>query len=120
MKNVYQDSDMCYSEIATVLEDFTYGEMCKFSIPSINPLINMNTHYINRTIKTSNIMNKNKKSLGISKYTVSNYIELKVPLHLSNIDNDGKRIINGKKGDKFIITFIEGDINKCKIIGRYE
>lgn len=136
MKNVYQNSDMVYSEIAEALDDYNYGGTCKLYIPSVSALMPHSTVKVTRRNTKDNIMNKEKDILGISTYTSSSYIELPVPLHMcpscggsSNIDHIviGDCEVyhihcahEGHKGDKFMITFIEGDTQKCNIVGRYQ
>lgn len=140
MKNVYQNSDMVYSEVVTALEDYTYGGVCKIYMPSVSALLPKTTKKETKKLGTSNIMNKDKSKLGIDKYTSCSYVELVVPLNLcpkcGGSINDIKHINtcgectgevyhvrcshSGKKGDQFIVTFIEGDTQKCNIIGRYE
>lgn len=117
MEKYYTENN--YSDIAIALEDYTYGKNGKFFIPSLTPFLNSNSvSENNEKNKYNNIMNKDKVKLQISQTNTCNYINLFIPLELykgSNAEKDYK----GNKGDKFIILFVGGDINDCKIIGRY-
>lgn len=42
-----------------------------------------------------------------------------MPTSTSDIYSDVDFLSAGKKGDKYIISFIGGDINSCQVIGRY-
>lgn len=138
MNNVYQNSDMVYSEVVTAMEDYVYGGICKIYMPSVSALIPQGKTE-SRKNTTKNIMNKDTSKLGIGWYYSSSCVEMRIPLHLCPNcgGSSGTKHINtcstcdgeiyhdicghhGKKGDKFIVTFIEGDIQKCNIIGRYE
>lgn len=115
MNNFYKNLELNSTEFAIALEDYEYGSSVKCHIPSLMPFMtNKEIIEEKRRVSPSNIRNKNLELLGIGKYTSCNYIELHVPALIS----EGE--IKGKKGDKFIITFIAGDINKCNIIGRYK
>ena len=62
---------------------------------------------------------KNKvNNLEISKITKYNYINLEVPSYLWYPDYETTGI-KYKKGDKFIVIFVGGDIDKIRIVGRY-
>lgn len=114
MNNFYKDLELNNTEYAITLEDYEYGNKVKCHIPSLMPFLS-NKEIIEEKsrVSPSNIRNKQIDLLGIGKYTSCNYIELYIPTSLS----EGQ--LKGKKGDKFMITFIAGDINKCNIIGRY-
>ena len=56
-----------------------------------------------------NILNKSDVNLNIYECTTSNYIELPLP--------SGE--VGCKKGDRFVISFIGGDVNTPYLIGRY-
>lgn len=139
MDNVYQQSNMMYSEIAEALDDYKYGGYCKLYIPSVCALLPKSTKSITRRNSTSNIMNKEPEKLGISKYTSESYVSLYIPNHLCphcggtmNVEHYHSPCKecsgevhhmcshSGKKGDKFVVTFIEGDIQKCSVVGRYQ
>lgn len=113
MNNFYKDFNLNTTEYAIALEDFLYNNNVKCYIPSLMTFL-PNSEIINDTKRNSptNIKNKNKSLLGIGQVNTCNYIELYIPSLYSNGE------IYGKKGDKFLITFVGGDINKCKIIGR--
>lgn len=131
MNNYYIGNDYKYNEIIETLEDYIYGSYTKCTIPSILALANRNS-IKNGKIDTTNIMNKDIKSLGISSYTPQQYISVFIPKDIFNSEDLKEFIYKqskseeeldftpiGKKGDKFIATFVGGDITKCNIIGRY-
>ena len=104
----YKNLDLRYPELAICMEDCT--NIGKFFIPILFPLLNNDQIQENTDL---NISTRNIKSdignLNIGKCTTVNYIELKLPLHVPI----------AKKGDKFVIVFIGGDINKPCLLGRY-
>ena len=113
--NFYTDRDYKYPEIAILLEYSiadNYDVIGKFFIPAITPFIKSDLAYDKKDITPSkiNIKNSNKSNLDINPCIISNYIELKIPEYLN--------IKNINKGDKFIVSFLGGDINKPFIFGR--
>ena len=108
----FDENAFTYPEIAVALEEPVSNKI-KVAIPAITPFIDTDKPYdkLDTTYSKRNIKNKIKNTLDIKKCTVSNYIELKLPEYLENLEI--------KKGDKFVISFIGGDINKPYIIGRY-
>lgn len=110
--NFYENIDFTYPEIAVCIED-SDGEEAKFFIPILTPFLSNDDPFdkLDPVISKLNILNKYDNNLDISQCTSSNYIILELPYECKS---------NGcKKGDKFIITFIGGDINKPYILGRY-
>ena len=100
----YNKSNMTYSEIAIALEDFTYGEDVKMTIPVLLPLVN----YKDEPISTT-------------EYISNNYITLNVPKDLCPCFGlDENCTHEGLKGQKFIVNFIGGNINKPIIYRRYD
>lgn len=68
-------------------------------------------------VNNYNVSNKNKVGTpSVSNVTIDNTIQLEVPKEYT--DNCGVNIL--PKGTKFIVAFIEGDINEIRIIGRYD
>lgn len=119
----YNKSNMTYSEIAIALEDFTYGEDVKMTIPVLLPLVNYKDEPTSTTtyISNKNILNKNKDNLKVGKVTTNNFITLNVPKDLCpcfGIDEECEH--SGLKGQKFIVNFIGGNINKPIIYRRYD
>ena len=114
----YQQQDFRFLEIATVLERFYYTSEGKFNIAAITPLLSSSVPIDdNRNkIATTNILNYDNK-LGITSYTLSNYIPLSVPRYISDNLRDEYGYIN--KGTKLLVAFIGGDINKPRIVGVY-
>lgn len=99
-------------EIVVCLEDIdnTKDNKGKFFIPAFTPFLDNDVPYDKKDppSSTANIIS-GTHGLDIRRCTMSNYIELKIPEYIDSI----------KKGDKFVISFIGGDINKPYIIGRY-
>lgn len=126
----YQQQDLKYVEVATALEKFHYASEGKFFINAITPLLNSNSPKNDKKSKlsTANILNYNSK-LGISSFTLSNYISLKVPEYMidKDVDKDGyytnNEIIDKHgyiaKDMQFLVVFVGGDINKPRIMGVY-
>lgn len=100
--------DFMYPEIAICLED-TEGPTAKIFIPIATPLLSKNIAYNNKNLvkPTTNIVS-DASTMYIDACTESNYIEMKLP--------DDKP---AKKGDKFIVIFIGGDVNRGVLTGRY-
>lgn len=111
--NFYDDLEFKYPEIAIVLENPTNSTV-KIIIPAITPFIEQDEPYdkIDTGVSKINILNKDKSNLDIKECTLSNYIEVDIP---EFIDYDTLR-----KGDKLVVSFIGGDINKPYILGRYK
>ena len=131
MNNYYNNIDYKYSEIVITVEDFVYDSFVKCYLPSMMSLSEFNSP-ANGKINTNNIMNENINALGISRYVPTNYINIFIPKELANIDNLTDFVYNqsktedklsyipmGKKNEKFIAVFVGGNINNCKVIGRY-
>lgn len=143
----YQNTNYCYTEIGIALDDFIYGEIVKISIPTITPFMENNEEVKStEVVSTVNIINDNINALGITSYdsrkiSTGNSMELKVPYYLADYKrtpivhpfsahNAGHPAVphtdmvqldwNGKKGTRFIITFVGGELNNAKIIGRMD
>ena len=109
MSNYIENSDFKYSEIAVALEDYSFDTFAKFTIPTIFTFLNKDTIILETHKNTkSNIVNKNQ--INVNSYTSCNYIELFV-----SIDKAYNRT-TGKKGDKYAVIFVGGNINNCTII----
>lgn len=112
MDNMYLDG-LPYNEIIVALEDFTYGEYVKCSIPSL-----ITTNVFKPSKKVKEIMNKNEQILGINKKTRRyDYLDMLIPkTYASNPTNPEP----GKKGTKFIISFLGGGQQQFSVIGRVD
>lgn len=111
----YNTTDMNYTELAITLEDFTYGTEVKITIPSLLPLVDLKNEPISNTyyLSNRNIVNKDKYKLHVGSCTKSNYITISVPKDLCPcLGVDPKCNHKGTKGQKFIVSFIGGNINK--------
>lgn len=106
----YSQNDYPYNEFAICIED-TDTDVAKFYIPIATPFLDSTEPYDRKDIGVTkmNILNKSDVNLNISECTTSNYIELHLPY--------GE--VGCKKGDKYVISFIGGDINTPFIVGRY-
>ena len=108
----FNDLDLKYPEIAILMED-TNSDIGKFFIPILTPILKKDNIYDKKEVNqnyTKNIIN-DTNNLYIEDCIISNYVEINIP---SSIDKNDL-----KKGNKFVIIFIGGDINKPYIIGRY-
>lgn len=114
MKNTdyYKLMDFKYPEIGICI-GLAEDRYIKIAIPALTPFLNTDEAYDEKDppISLSNIKNDATK-LSISECTTSNYIEVVIPSHLDSL--------NINVGDKFVIIFIGGDINKPYIVGRYD
>lgn len=108
--NFYRSPSYNYLEIAICLEDVIDNEKGKFFIPVLTPFLNKDIIYdkVDPNFSKANIIS-GSKNMNISPCITSNYIEMNLPSNESNV----------KKDDKFVISFVGGDINKPYIIGRY-
>ena len=115
MSDFYKELDLKYPEIAITLQSFNkYNDstvLC--SIPVLMPFMQNNTERIN----TGNIENK-VNNLGIGPCTIHKGMYLKINReHSQNCPSDTYG--NVSAGQKFIVVFVGGDIDKPRIIGRY-
>lgn len=106
----YSQNDYMYNEFAMCIED-SDTNVAKFFIPIATPFLDRSKPYDKKDngVTKMNILNKNDVNLNIAACTTSNYIEL----HLPNGET------GCKKGDKYVVSFIGGDINTPFLIGRY-
>jgi len=111
MNNYIEESDFKYSEIAIALEDYEFNTIVKFTIPTIFTFLNNNSIVLEThvTLKTNLV---NKDLINANNYTTCNYIELFVPFNAAGGN------YKGLKGDKYIVIFVGGNINKCSILQR--
>lgn len=105
-----KDPTYGYPEIGLLLEDTDNG-IGKFYIQAIMPFIEHEDPFDikDKPYKMKNIVSRNKDILDISECITSNYIEIHLPEYITSAN----------KGDEFIIGFINGDIDKPFVIGRY-
>lgn len=131
-----------YPQIAIALEDIK-SNTGKFYIPSIMPTLgNSNIEKKSTTSGSVSTLNGNLSRVKCNKV---NYIELEVPDYIRKVDrcqgctdkcevicNHGtysctayvnckkkREIPTIKKGTKFIVVFVGGDVSKARIIGVY-
>lgn len=105
----YNQLDFKYPEIAICMED-TNGPMAKIFIPIATPTLSSNLTYDTKglPLNLSNIKSTGINKGNITRVTESNYIEMQLPDDMP-----------AKKGDKFIIAFIGGNVNDGVLIRRY-
>lgn len=120
--NFYQDQEMKYTEMAVVLEDFEVKTSGKFYIPVLLPEVAGGSP-INSSgrVISSNIVNSSGKA-GIGSYTSTNYVELRVPGYIEDEVKvlkyfRGRLTYVIQKGEKLLVTFIGGEVNRPCIIG---
>lgn len=107
--NYYKSHSYTLTEVAICLEDSDDGK-AKFFIPSMTPTASGDEPYDKEdpVVDTSNILS-GTKGLDIKECITSNYITIRLPEFVQSC----------KKGDKFVLSFIGGDINKPYLLGRY-
>lgn len=112
-RDLYTDQNFKYPEIAICMEDAA-EQTVKLYIPAVSPLLEHDEPYdkIDPSPSMLNILNRETINLDIQKCTTSNYIEVKVPEYIESGSI--------KKGDKFVISFIGGNVNEPYILGRYQ
>lgn len=105
-------TDFNSPEIAVCMEDIENNSIGKFYIPVLTPFLTFDTPYDKPDIygMRKNIINKKQVEKSISPCITSNYIELSLPPGISD----------AKKGDKFVVVFMHGDLNKPHLLGRYK
>lgn len=126
-------------EYITTLEPYTYGSNVKCTIPTLLPMLDKsNVVEEKNKVFDFNLMNKDKSLVKLDRYTSSNYINVYIPKKLAPIKfcKDSKSFskisdcnctpctcgldLNGKKGDKFVVMFVGGDIKNIRVIERLE
>lgn len=117
--NFYDTLDLKYAEICIVLEDvYTLSNRVKVSIPILTPKMDNNNMVENSIYQNKrNLKNANKDQINIENIKVSNYVEIPFPSSICDgPDSDGIYI---RKGSKWIIVFIGGDITMPRPIARF-
>lgn len=106
----YSQNDYVYNEFAVCIED-SDTDVAKFFLPVVTPLLSSDEPYDKKDDRLSkmNILNKDDVNLNIYACTTSNYIELPLPHGETGC----------KKGDKYVVSFIGGDVNTPFLVGRY-
>lgn len=115
MKIIKPSSDELKIEIAYLQEDIssTKPTTAKFKIPTLVNSDQIDTIY---NISNGNIINKSNGMLNTSYLNMDSTIDLYVPIEY--IIFYGEDIIPA--GTRFLVSFIAGNINDIKIIGRYD
>lgn len=111
----YKDKKFEYPEIATLMDDNINidNPTGRFIIPILTPNFNNEKLMQTEKIKSdlSNIVNKNS-NMVVTSVVEQNFVTLTIPKYMLNN-------IVYNKGDKFIVVFIGGNVNKIRIIGVY-
>lgn len=130
----YQNTDYKYTEIGIALNDFIYGDKVEIAIPVLTPFESTSLPLVStEKISYDCIENADRSFINNSKVsscTITNNMVLYVPYYLADYirspsahDRSHPDFIkldwNGKKGTKFIISFVGGNLDKAQIIGRY-
>ena len=115
MSDFYKDLDLKYPEIAITLEKFNKNTdstvLC--TIPVLLPFAQNSADIIN----TGNIENKvNNLGIGPCKIHKGTYLKI-YREHSQGCPSNEQGVV--QPGQKFIIVFVGGDIDKPRIIGRY-
>lgn len=115
-ENYYENLDLRYIEIAEAAETFyTYESSALFYIPVLMPMIDSTNKITEKPLPSNrNILNKNRPKISAKAYSTGS---ISIPLHEERLGSWYKNRV--PKGTKFMVAFIGGDINKCRIIGRY-
>lgn len=115
----YDSLDLKYPEIGIAIQDINRDNpgKVKMIIPILTPNMD-NSREINKMVyqNTSNLMNENKINIGIRDINITNYIKIPFQKEVC-VSNDSDRII--KKGSKWLVVFVGGDITKPRVISRY-
>lgn len=125
----YDKNTSDFTEIAIAVGKYTYGKKAKVTIPALLPLVPADKAY-KETDETDddNLFNRDPSDLDLGNVTETNYVELLVPKYLCpcyGAETYGeteatKCSHKGYKGDKFLVTFVGGDINNPIIYRRYD
>lgn len=105
-----KEMDFRYPELGICLEDTLGKRTAKIAIPVATPTLPMQQPYDikDNSLNTSNILS-NTTPLNVKKCTTSNYLTLNIPTEIKYL----------YKGDRVILMFIGGDMNKPFILRRY-
>lgn len=105
-----ENTDFKYPEIGICMENTIGDGKVKIFIPIATPTLPIQDIYDNKelSIPLHNIVS-DTSSMDIFPCTISNYITMNLPDTIDSLS----------VGDKVILIFIGGDINKPVIIGRY-
>ena len=103
----YNEQDFRYVEVGTIL-GVSEGK-AKVFLNSITPLLSSDSAIKTKHPKksTEKLLNRGAKTL-ITACTTANYVTIKIPSY-----------IKVTKGDKVLVVFPGGEINKPRIIGEY-
>lgn len=117
MENFYDELDLRYPEIAILTERFYAHSPGKesFYLPVLMPYMPNNNNTTSVPVRTKDLQNK-ENNIGLSKYTTSSTIKIKVPDYIA-ADAPTNKYGYVLPGTEFIVVFIGGDINKPRIIG---
>lgn len=127
MSDFYDKLDLKYPEIAIAMEDIDRSNpgKIKFIIPVLTPNLDSTRLMSNTIYQTkANLRNNSSFKLEVENITLTNYIEIPVPSEVCmtlvcgtiGMPDDIRYI---KKGSKWIVVFVGGDITKPRIISRY-
>ena len=117
----YNNSSILTNELGIAMDDFTYGSTVRLQMPALTPFTNSNNAVSDeRSINTSNILNRDADKLQYTPCKTSNYIDVYIPEELYRYRNLCSKVLTykGHKGEQFIVSFIGGDINKPVIVRR--
>lgn len=112
----YDDIDLKYTEtiiLMTTCNKFNPG-IQTFYLQSLVPADSKSNKIVSEINDGSNILNKDKSGLGISKVSTCNTIQLELPREIAR--QYPKKWI--PPGTRFLMSFNGGDITKPKIVGR--
>ena len=118
----YDKNTSEFTEIGIAVGKYTYGKKAKITIPALLPLVPADKAYKETDENDDdNLLNRDPTELDLDKGTDTNYVELLIPRYLRyDVEEAGESTsYKGKKGDKFLVTFVGGNINNPIVYRRY-
>lgn len=119
-ENYYENLDLNYIEIAEAAEEFyTTQSSALFYIPVLMPMINPSSWTTKQYLPSnSNMLNKVRPAVSSSAYSTG---AIRIPIHSERMGYWYHRNTPNlvPVGAKFLVCFVGGDINNCRILGRY-
>ena len=141
----YDKNTSDFTEIGIAVAKYNYGKKAKITIPALLPLVPADKVYRETDENDDDkLINKDPTDLDLGKVTECNYVELLIPKYLCpkcsgmelEIEKNLKVEIEpsghtakvsftnckheGKAGDKFLVTFVGGNINNPIVYRRYD
>ena len=141
----YDKNTSDFTEIGVAVAKYNYGKKAKITIPALLPLVPADKVYRETDENDDDkLINKDPSNLDLGKVTECNYVELLIPKYLCpkcsgmeleieknlkvEIEPSGHKAKvsftnckhEGQAGDKFLVTFVGGNINNPIVYRRYD